>query len=206
MNNQHFSQDDLKRFETPMQKLMHLNLQALKRFSDFSADDLFNSKQPGSVWKKNLETFLKNSQTGLIYLQGVFSLMEEHLSTAAAQTAKTVEKSATAVKKSAKKPMKNASSVAKKLVSTVKNTPTQKKPALAAKTKAATKQSHTASTANKAVKTPVKSMNKTTKPAASRTVQMQASVKKPEVKNAASLHNPAHFKPATGSHGMKPNF
>lgn len=199
MNNQHFSQDDFKKFETPIQKLMHLNLKALKSFSDLNAEDFFNSKQANNVWKRNLDIFLKNSQKGLIYLQGVFALMEEHLSAAGAEAAKKIEN------KTAGKSMKSASVANKKMAQTsaVKKASPKKK-AVTAKNK--TIPVKTASTSKKAVKTPVKSSLSKTAKTAPKSIPVQASVKKPEIKNSSSLHNPAHFKPSTGHQGMKPGF
>lgn len=128
MNNQHFSKDDFKKFETPMQKLMHLNLKALKSFSDFNAEDLFHGKEPSNAWKKHMEVFLKNSQKGLIYLQGVFSLMEEHLAETASQAKKASSSPKTKKTAAAKKPAAMKKMAAAKKPMAMKKMDAAKKP------------------------------------------------------------------------------
>lgn len=142
MKNQFFDQKIFNNFETPMQKLMELNVKMMQNFSYIKPMDFLSVKKPEEMFEKQVELFVQNSHMILDYMRTTFSILENHWSNVS-QNFEQSQKSMmndtfSTLEKSTKKATTAAKGTAKKVTASVKKSASTAKKATTDATKAHT--------------------------------------------------------------------
>lgn len=133
MKNQFFDQKIFNNVDTPIQKLMELNIKMMQNLSHMKPLDLLSVKKPEEIFEKQIELFAQNSQMILDYMRTTFNILESHwfnVSRNFDQNQQQMMREASAtIEKSAKKAATASKSAAKKVAATKKPVSTVKKAA-----------------------------------------------------------------------------
>ncbi|KTD41272.1 hypothetical protein Lpar_2589 [Legionella parisiensis] len=201
MKNEFFEQKMFNNFETPIQKLMELNVKMMQNLSLMKPIDLLSLKKPEDIFERNMELFIQNSNMTLNYMRETFSILEHHWFNVPRNMdqypKKAINEASAAMKKSIKKATATAKTTARKAVSAAKKaSPAAKKASPAAK-----KASPAAKKASPAAKKASTQKNaKTAVPS-----KAAASKGKPEVKSAPAKPTMMHAKEPTNQNAPRPN-
>ncbi len=187
MKNEFFEQKMFNNFETPIQKLMELNVKMMQNLSLMKPIDLLSLKKPEDIFERNMELFIQNSNMTLNYMRETFSILEHHWFNVPRNMdqypKKAINEASAAMKKSIKKATATAKTTARKAVSAAKKaSPAAKKASPAAK-KASTQKNAKTAVPSKAA----------------------ASKGKPEVKSAPAKPTMMHAKEPTNQNAPRPN-
>ncbi|KTD59101.1 hypothetical protein Lsan_2452 [Legionella santicrucis] len=131
MKNQFFDQKIFNNFDTPMQKLMELNVKMMQNLSYMKPLDLLSVKKPEEIFEKQIELFAQNSQMMLDYMRTTFNILENHWFNISRNfdpsQQKMMQEAFTTTEKSTKKAATVSKSPVKKVAATKKSASTAKK-------------------------------------------------------------------------------
>lgn len=78
MKNHFFDQKIFNNLDTPMQKLMDLNVKMMQDLAYMKPINLFSATKPDEFFEKQIELFTQNSTMILEYMRNTFNVLQNH--------------------------------------------------------------------------------------------------------------------------------
>ena len=79
MQTQYFLNTNMSPLIKPLNEMMELNVKTLQHLSYITPVDFLSVRKPEDILHKNMNAFIKNTQTALDYVQDMFHIFEDNL-------------------------------------------------------------------------------------------------------------------------------